>query len=82
MTLMVVSPLHCVICTDNLATFRVVHGGKTWVQDWMGGATAQESDCGSFIAYLLNVDGVAIIKKKNTSHYFVFLEIGSVPRWV
>ena len=68
--------------TDQLGTFRVVHEGLTCIQDWMGGATAQAIDFARFIAFILNCDGVQIIKKKGTSHYLVFIEIGSVPRWV
>ena len=59
-----------------------MHWGLTYVQDWLGGETAQQIDFAKFVAYLLNCDGVQIVKKKGTSHYFLFLEIGAVPRWV
>ena len=71
-----------VLDESALRKYRVTVNGRTHIKDWLGSLVAQSMDLRSLIPYLLNVDGVMIIKKLGSSHYFMFLEPAVAPRWV
>ena len=71
-----------VVQQNDLQHFCVRHNGKTYVFDWLGGSIAQRMDLDTQVPVLGNCDGVAVVKVWKASHYFFFLEVACVPRWI